>query len=580
MSSADITTPSNTGQKSLLNQYVPITAWLPTYQLGWLRTDLIAGLAVWAMTIPQALAYAGIAGVPAEYALYTVPLAMIAYAIFGTSRTLSMGPESALAIMSAATVGAIATQGSEEYLTLTIALAFVIGILFIIFGLLRMGWVANFMANPVLKGLLAGIALVVIAGESAKIFGVSGTDGNFFQDVWAVIIQLPQANPATTVVGLSSLALLFLFKRYTPKLPGAFIVVILAIIASSLFDLYEAGVAIVGEVEAGIFPLGFPQITLQVIIGLVPGALGIVLVGYAQSYGMAKEAAETTDEELDNNQELVAYGLSNVASSFSSGFVTGGSLSRTSLILGNGGRTQVPALLNAGLVILTLLFLMPFFENLPSAALAAIVIIAISALFVPSHFRRLYTINSSEFWYSLITLLGVLFLGIMEGVLLCVAVSLLVLIHRVTRPGTAIIGRMPDRASYRNIEFYPEVETVPGLLIYRFDSALVFTNAEFFEKDIRRHIAEQVAASGEPVQRVLINAESINDIDTTGTDYLIDLHDTLEKDGIDLAIAKVKDPVRDRIQLSGAEETIGVDNFYKSVNEGVMAYLQEQKEKS
>jgi high affinity sulfate transporter 1 len=482
--------------------------------------------------------------------------------------------------MSAATVGALATQGSEEYLALTIALAFVIGLLFIIFGVFRMGWLANFMANPVLKGLLAGIALVVIAGESSKIFGVSGTDGNFFQDVWAIIIQLPQANLATTVVGLSSLVLLFSFKRFTPKLPGAFIVVILAILLSSLLDLYEAGVAIVGQVESGIFPLGLPDLTLQVIIRLVPGALGIVLVGYAQSYGMAKEAADTTGEKLDNNQELVAYGISNVASSFSSGFVTGGSLSRTSLTLGNGGRTQVPALLNAGLVVLTLLFLMPFFENLPSATLAAIVIIAISALIAPSFFRRLYTVGRAEFWYSIITVLGVLIFGIMEGVLLGVAVSLLVLIRRVTRPGTAIIGRMPDQESYRNIEFYPEVETVPGLLIYRFDSALIFTNAEFFEKDIRRHVDEQSAATGVPVQKVLINAETMNDIDTTGMDYLIDLVESLEKDSIDLALAKVRDPLRDRMRLSGAEEAIGADSFYASVSEGVQAYLQEQKEES
>jgi high affinity sulfate transporter 1 len=571
---------SNKGQQNFLHQYVPITAWLPAYQRGWLRTDLIAGLAVWAMTIPQALAYAGIAGVPAQYALYTVPLAMIAYAIFGTSRTLSMGPESALAIMSAATVGALATQGSEEYLTLTIALAFVIGILFIIFGLFRMGWVANFMANPVLKGFLAGIALVVVAGESSKLFGVSGTDGNFFQDVWAIIIQLPQANLATTVVGVTSLVLLFAFKRFTPKLPGAFIVVILAILASSIFDLYAAGVAIVGQVEAGIFPLGLPDVTLEVIIRLVPGALGIVLVGYAQSYGMAKEAADTTGEELDPNQELVAYGVSNVASSFSSGFVTGGSLSRTSLTLGNGGRTQVPALLNAGLVILTLLYLMPFFQNLPSATLAAIVIMAMTALLVPSYFRRLYRLSRSEFWYSLITLLGVLLFGIMQGVLLGVAISLLVLIRRVTRPGTAIIGRMPDKESYRDIEFYPQVETVPGLLIYRFDSALIFTNADFFEKEIRRHISEQNAATGVPVQRVLINAETMNDIDTTGTDHLTDLSERLEKDGIDLTLAKVRDPVRDMMRLSGAEEAIGADNFYASVSEGASVYLQEHKDKS
>jgi high affinity sulfate transporter 1 len=480
--------------------------------------------------------------------------------------------------MSAATVGALAVQGSEEYLSLTIALAFIIGILFVIFGLLRLGWVANFMANPVLKGFLAGIALVVIAGEASKLIGVSGTDGNFFQDVWAIIIQLPQANPSTTVVGVSSLVMLFAFKRFTPKLPGAFIVVILAILASSIFDLYAAGVAIVGQVEAGIFPLGLPDVTLEAIIRLVPGALGIVLVGYAQSYGMAKEAAETTGEELDPNQEMVAYGVSNAASGFSSGFVVGGSLSRTSLTLGNGGRTQVPALLNAGLVILTLLFLMPFFQNLPMATLAAIVIVAMSALLVPSYFKRLYRVSRPEFWYSFVTLMGVLLFGIMQGVLLGVFVSLLVIIRRVTRPGTAIIGRMPDKESYRDIELYPEAETVPGLLIYRFDSALIFTNADFFEKEIRRHIIEQNAATGVPVQMVLINAETMNNIDTTGTDQLADLYESLEKDGIDLAFAEVKDPVRDMMHISGAEEAIGPDNFYSSVSEGVRAYIEAGKD--
>jgi MFS superfamily sulfate permease-like transporter len=322
-----------------------------------------------------------------------------------------------------------------------------------------------------------------------------------------------------------------------------------------------------------------PDVTLGALISLIPGALGIVLVGYAQSYGMAKEAADTTGEELDPNQEMVAYGVSNAASSFSSGFVTGGSLSRTSLTLGNGGRTQVPALLNAGLVILTLLFLMPFFENLPSATLAAVVIMAISALFVPSYFRRLYRLSKSEFWYSLITLLGVLFFGIMEGVLLGVAVSLLVLIRHVTRPGSAVIGRMPDKESYRDIEFYPEVETVPGLLIYRFDSALIFTNADFFEKEIREHISEQNAATGVPVQRVLINAETMNDIDTTGTDILTDLSESLEKDAIDLALAKVRDPVREMMRLSGAEEAIGADNFYASVSEGARAFIKESKDR-
>jgi high affinity sulfate transporter 1 len=566
---------SSEKDRNILHQYVPITAWLPTYQREWLPTDLIAGLAVWALTIPQALAYAGIAGVPAVYGLYTIPLAMIAYAILGSSRTLSMGPESALAILSAVTVGALVTQGSEEYLALTAALALIVGVLFVIFGVLRLGWVANFMANPVLKGLLQGIALVVIAGELPKVIGVSGGDGNFFQDLWTVIVQLPQANPMTTVVGLSSLVLLFAFKRFAPKLPGAFITVFLAILVTTIFTLTEYGVSIVGLIEAGIMPLGLPDITLEALVRLVPGALAIVLVGYAQSLGMAKEAAETTGEELDPNQELTAYGISNISSGFSSGFVTGGSLSRTSLTLGTGGRTQVPALFTAGLAILTLLFLMPFFQNLPSATLSAIVIVALSSLVNPGYYRRLYSVSRAEFWYSLLTLLGVLLVGIMEGVLLGVAVSLLVLIRQVTRPGTAIIGRMPDKESYRDITFYPEAETVPGLLIFRFDSALVFSNAEYFTREIRRN----VVAAEVPVKQVLINAETMNDIDTTGADQLIKVQESLEKDGIDLVFAKVRDPMREMMRLSGAEEAIGADNFYPSVSEGVRAFIQEQKDK-
>ena len=575
MASSDAENLSSGAKQNLLHQYVPITAWLPAYQRGWLRTDLIAGLAVWALTIPQAMAYAGIAGVPAVYALYTIPLAMIAYAILGSSRTLSMGPESALAILSAAVVGTLAVQGSEEYLALTFALALVVGLIFIIFGLLRLGWVANFMAIPVLKGFIQGLALVIIASQLPTLFGVEGGDGNFFQELWAVITQLPTANLMIAIIGLASLALLFGFKWFAPKLPAAFITVILAILATSIFDLTEYGVVVVGTVEAGLPPLGLPDVTLEQLLTLIPGALAIALVGYAQSYGMAKEAAETTGGELDNNQEMLAYGVSNAASGLSSGFVVGGSLSRTSTVIGSGGRTQLTSLVNAGLVILTLLFLMPLFQNLPNAALAAIVIQAMTNLLNPGYFRKLYRVSRTEFWYSLATFLGELFLGILPGVLIGVITSLLALIRRGTRPGTAIIGRMPDKETYRDITFYPEAETVPGLLIFRFDSALFFSNAEYFTHEIRRY----VATAEVPVQQVLINAETMNDIDTTGADQLIVLQESLEKDGIVLAFAKVRDPMREMMRLSGAEEAIGVDNFYPSVSEGVRAFIKESKDR-
>lgn len=561
--------------RSSLNRYMPITAWLPTYQRAWLRTDLIAGLAVWALTIPQAMAYASIAGVPAVYALYTIPLAMIAYAILGSSRTLSMGPESALAILSAAVIGTLAVTESQEYLDLTFTLALMVGVIFIIFGLLRLGWVANFMATPVLKGFIQGLALVIIVSQLPTLFRVEGGDGNFFVELWAVITQLPGANVATTIIGLSSLVILFTFKRFAPKWPAAFITVILAILATTIFNLTDYGVSVVGTVDAGLPTLGLPDATLEQLASLIPGALAIVLVGYAQSYGMAKTAAETTGEELDTNQEMFAYGVSNAASGLSSGFVVGGSLSRTSTITGAGGRTQMPSLVNAGLVILTLLFLMPLFQNLPNATLAAIVIQAMTNLIIPGYFPRLYRISRPEFWYSLVTFAGELFLGILPGVLVGVIVSLGALIRRGTRPGTAVIGRMPDKETYRDISLYPEAETVPGLLIYRFDSALFFSNAEYFTVEIRRYVAEAKA----PVQQVLINAETMNDLDTTGTDQLIKLHEQLEEGGIGLSFAKVRDPVREMMRKSGAEDIIDPGNFHDSVDEGVRAYLRHSRDR-
>jgi MFS superfamily sulfate permease-like transporter len=230
-----------------------MTVWLPRYKSSWLRGDLIAGVAIWAVTVPQALAYAGIAGVPAVYGLYAVPLAMIGYAIFGTSRTLSVGPDSATAALSAAAIGSLVAQGSDDYIALTAALALMVGSFFLIAGLLRLGWVANFMANPVMAGFIQGLALVVMVGQLPKLFGVEGGDGNFFQQLWAIIRQLPEANPATIVVGFASLATLFALKRFAPKVPGALVTVILAILVTSVFNLTEAGVDVVGTVEAASF---------------------------------------------------------------------------------------------------------------------------------------------------------------------------------------------------------------------------------------------------------------------------------------------------------------------------------------
>ncbi len=565
---------NNAGSElSLLNRYLPISLWLPSYNRSWLTTDVIAGLAIWAVTVPQGLAYAGIAGVPAQYGLYAVPLAMIAYAIFGTSRTLSVGPDSATAVLSFAVISTLAAQEASDFLALTAALALLVGILFLIFGLLRMGWVANFLANPVLKGFTQGLAIMVIVGQLPKLFGVQGGEGGFLQQMWDIIVQIPESNPATVVIGFSSLALLFLIRRFIPRAPGPLITVVLAIVVVSIFSLYEEGVNVVGTVASGLPTFGLPGIELDQIGSLITGALAIVLVGYSESLGAAKAAAEKSGEEIDPNQELIALGTSNLGSGISSGFVVAGSLSRTSVVIESRGRSQVVSLINAFLVILTLVILMPLFQNLPQATLGAIVIYAMTGMLKPGYFRRLYRVSKLEFAYASAAFLGELIFGVLEGVLMGVMLSLLALIHHASRPGTAVIGGIPGEETYRDISLHPEAETIPGLLIFRFDAALMFPNADYFSAELKRYLSEAV----EPVREVLVNCESINTVDTTGADQLAKLHDELERQGIDLILAYVKDPVRELLIRSGAEAIIGPENIYESVADGANAYLDKQQ---
>jgi high affinity sulfate transporter 1 len=483
-----------------LRSLLPIFTWLPYYERVWLRADIMAGLAVWAMTVPQALAYAGIAGVPPVYGLYTVPLAMIAYAVFGTSRTMCVGPESAIAIISAVTVGALAVGDPNEFLVLTALLTFVVGVLFLIFGLLRLGWVANFLSQPVLQGFTQGIALTVIIGQIPKLFGTETTFAHltesmrslphligleidysgFFLQAWAVVRTLGEANLPTTAVGIGALALLFVLRRFWPLAPSALISVILSVLAVSFLGLADRGVGVIGEVGTGMVSLALPVVSVDKLTTLIPGALAIVLLGYSVSLSVAAVGAQATGEEINPNQELIGLGMANLGAALSSGFVVCGSLSRGVVIRRAGGKTQVVSLINAGLVFLTLLFVLPLFFKLPNATLSAVVIQAMLGLLNFAYLRKLFRIDRSEFAYAMAALFGVLVLGILQGVALGVVLALVLLIRRVSRPTTAVLGRLPGTDAYRDITLRSEAETIPGLLIFRFDAPIIFANGAFF----------------------------------------------------------------------------------------------------
>jgi len=568
-------TPDKPPPLQLLLRYFPILQWLPNYQLAWLRADIIAGITVWAVMVPEAMAYASIAGVPPLVGLYTVPIPLLVYALLGTSRTMVIGPDSATALISAGTVGAIIASQSGvdqvvEYVALSSALALLVGIIFLVLGLARMGWVANFIPTPVMKGFIQGLVWVTIIGQVPKLFGIEGEHGNFFAQLWAVINNLSGADPITTAIGLGSLLLLALIKHFIPKLPTALTAVVVSIAVVSVFDLGAKGVEIVGQVKAGLPELAMPKFTMEQLQLLVPGALAIVLLGYAETLGAAKAASAKNGGTIDPNQELVSHGPANIGSAFSGGFVVVGSLSKTSVSMGAGGKTQIASIIHALLIILTLMFLLPLFANLPHAALAAIVIEAMLGLLNFSYLKNLWKQSPWELSIAMLAYLGVMSIGVLPGMGAGIALSILLLIYRATSPTSAVLGREADDSSFHDIRYNPRVVSIPGLLIFRFDSNLFFASANNFNSALHAHIKQ----AAEPVSEVLIDAEGINVIDTTATEMLLELEKDLRRKGIVLSFARVHATVKDRMTLTGVVEAAGSDNFYNTLKEGADAFIQ------
>lgn len=551
---------------SALERLVPITGRLRLYRRVWLRPDLLAGITLWAVLVPEAMAYAGIAGVPPIVGLYTVPLPLLAYAIFGTSRIMVVGPDSATALLSAATVATLATPETGDFITLTAALAVLVGGLFLLFGLLRLGWVADFVSQPVMQGFITGVVLVTIVVQVPPLLGIEIDGGDFFDKIVQIARALDSAVPATVVVGLGSLVMLIALHALPRRVPAALITVTLAIIAGTVFHLGDRGVALVGRAPSGLPHLALPQVAdLSVLSTLLPGALAIVLLGYAETLGSAKAAAAKTGGRIDPNQEMVALGFANIGSGLSGGFVAVGSFSKTSVAVATGAKTQLGYLFTAVLVGLTLMFLMPVFTNLPLAALAAVVIQAMFSLAQPSYFTRLWRISRAEFALAMVSMLGVLSLGVLPGIGAGVALSLILLIYSASRPAYAVIGKTASHV-FQDVSLHPEAKTIPGLLIFRFEGPLIFSNASYFESELRRLV------NGGDVHCVLLDAEGVNHIDSTAVSHLADLLGHLQRRGIGLCLARVRDPVKDFLRRAGVFDAIGEENFFGSITKAVKAY--------
>jgi high affinity sulfate transporter 1 len=556
----------------MAQRLLPILGWLPSYQREWLLPDILAGLAVWAVMVPEGMAYSGIVGVPPITGLYSIIPPLMVYALLGTSRLLVVGPDTATGLISALTVGAIAAQGTADFNTLTSSLAILIGAFFLLFGALRMGWVAAFIPTPVMRGFIEGLVLVTIIGQVPNLLGIKGTTGSFFDKLWFVLQQLSDVGLAAALTGLLSLAAMLLLRHLASRVPATLVVAVVAMILVGLLGGEAAGVSVVGHLPSGLPHLTPPILDPAILCELAPGALAIVLIGYAEALGGARAAATQGDGGIDPNQELIAHGPANILSGLFGGFLVVGSLSKTSVAMAAGARTQLANLVAALLCFLTLVLLTPLFRGLPHPTLAAIVIAAMLHLSKPGYLRDLLARSRREFTIAVIVVAGELTLGVLQGIALGVVLSLLWLIYRISHSHGAVLGQVPGTEAYRNVQRHPEALTFPGLLMWRPGGDLFFASIG----DLGDELKAALAASRPPAKHVLLDAESVNLIDSTACDALLNIIQDLQRQGITFAFARVRDHVRERMRLGRVEAVVGSTSFYERVTDGVRAWQQQQ----
>ncbi len=511
---------------------------------------MLAGLTLWGLLVPEAMAYAGIAGLPAQAGLYTLVASLLVYALFGTSRHLSVGPTSATAALLAATVASVGVvSGSTSYGPTAVALVLVVAALFLVAGAARLGFVTQFLSKPVMDGFIVGLAVFVAVGQLYKLLGVPKVEGNTVEKLAHVVRELPEANSATVLVSAATLALLFGLPRLSRALPAGLIALFGSIAVSSALDLEgEHGVAVAGTLPKGLPSLAWPDVPWSTWLALVPSAIGIVLVAYSEALGVAREFADKHGYEVDPDQELAASGVTNLASGLFGGMIAAGSMSASAVKEGAGARSQVTNLAAWAATIVTVLFLTPLFETLPEAVLGALIIHALWHILVARKLQAIRRVSKTEFWLGALAFAGVVLIDVLPGMIIGLVASLLLLIFQSSRPHLAVLGRVPGvPGAYADVGRHAEAERVPGVLIVRFDAPIYFANA----LTVRAGIEQLIAAEPEPPHALVLDASGQDSLDITSAEVLAKLLAKLEQDGIEVVHAEVHAPVLDFARSSG-----------------------------
>jgi SulP family sulfate permease len=563
-------------QEASTQRKLRFTDFADSYRTANLRQEAIAGLTVAALIVPQGMAYALLAGLPPVMGLYASILPMIVYALAGSGRQTSVGPVTVDSLMLVLGLSTLATAGTGSFIALAVLVTAMIGAIQLAMGALRLGFLVNFLSYPVLAGFTSAAAVITVLGQLQHVLGVSQVQHpQLYQTVTDVLAHAGKANAITVVIAVGCMVALWAIRRWAPTAPGALALVILCTVLAYAAGLDERGVNVLGPVAGGWPDLTVPAIHWADIRQVLPLALTMALVGFAQTISIGKTLGNKFGYDIDANRELTALGLSNLTSSFSQGYAVSGSLARSALNAAAGARTQVAAIVSAICVAITTLFFTPLFHYLPHATLAAILIVSSLRLIDTREIRYLFKVKLTEGILLVFTFVATLALGIMPGLLFGIVASILLFITLNTRPNTAILGRLPNTNIFRNVQHFPEAETIAGLVILRIDASLYFANAVFLKEKVH----EICRQHGTALKALILDASAVNDLDSSADTALHQLSAEFKTNGIEFYIAGVKAPVRDVMKRSGLYAVLGSDHFFFTIDAAVKRFQDKTRQR-
>lgn len=541
-----------------VKELFPILKWGKSYNKKFLRLDVIAGITVGAITIPEAIAYSSLAGLPPQAGLYAAFAALLVYFIFGTSNQLSIGPTSALSILVGSTIGTMTIVNPSNFWAIASFVGLLVGIFSIVAWILHMEFISRVISRSVLTGFSAGAAVYIMATQLSKLMGIDGATGGFFSRIAFIGTHFYEINIITLAIGIVSVFYLLLSEKYLSKLPNALIIVAVPILLFTFIDLSWLGVSLVGNIPAGLPMFEIPKIP-SIDLGLIVYLAGFCFIlSYVEGMGTTKILGlKRDDDSADSNKELLALGLSNISSSIAQGFPVGGSFSRSAINEESGSQSPFSSLISALIVIIVILFFTEFFSHLPETILAAIIIVAVTKIFNLKELKRYYIISKKEFVYAIVTAGGVLFLGILQGVVVGVVISVLGILYNVYNPHIVELGRVKGTRLYKDIRFHEPVETISNVLILRIDGAQVFLNSENIDNEILKRIKER-----KEISVLVLDMGNTDYLDMAGAENLELLHGILAKEGIELRLAHLNSPVRQLLWKMGLNKKL---NMYKGI---------------